>query len=58
MDLIAKRITELVKEHTDAVVIWGGVGPTITPDEHIKHTDVICIGEGERAVPSTTSTTH
>ena len=47
--LIAKRITELVKEHTDAVVIWGGVGPTITPDEHIKHTDVICIGEGERA---------
>ena len=39
--LIAKRITELVKEHTDAVVIWGGVGPTITPDEHIKHTDVI-----------------
>ena len=47
--LIAKRITDLVKEHTDAVVIWGGVGPTITPDEHIKHTDVICIGEGERA---------
>ena len=47
--LIAKRITELAKEHTDAVVIWGGVGPTITPDEHIKHTDVICIGEGERA---------
>ena len=47
--LIAKRITELVKKHTDAVVIWGGVGPTITPDEHIKHTDIICIGEGERA---------
>ena len=47
--LIAKRITELVKKHTGAVVVWGGVGPTITPDEHIKMTDVICIGEGERA---------
>ena len=47
--LIAKRLTELVKKHTDAIVIWGGVGPTITPNEHIKHTDVICIGEGERA---------
>ena len=47
--LIAKRLTELVKKHTDATVIWGGVGPTITPNEHIKHTDVICIGEGERA---------
>ena len=44
--LIAKRITELVKKHTGAVVIWGGVGPTITPEEHIKLTDVICIGEG------------
>jgi|TARA_B110000438_G_scaffold303672_1_gene366407 anaerobic magnesium-protoporphyrin IX monomethyl ester cyclase len=47
--LIAKRITDLVKKHTGAVVIWGGVGPTITPEEHIKLTDVICIGEGERA---------
>ena len=47
--LIAKRITELVKKNTGAVVLWGGVGPTITPDEHIKLTDVICIGEGERA---------
>ena len=47
--LIAKRITELVKKHTGAVVVWGGVGPTITPEEHIKMTDVICIGEGERA---------
>jgi len=47
--LIAKRITELVKKHTEAVVVWGGVGPTITPDEHIKLTDIICLGEGERA---------
>ena len=47
--LIAKRITELVKKHTGAVVVWGGVGPTITPEEHIKLTDVICLGEGERA---------
>ena len=47
--LIAKRLTELVKKHTGAIVVWGGVGPTITPDEHIKLTDIICIGEGERA---------
>ena len=47
--LIAKRLTELVKKHSDAIVVWGGVGPTITPDEHIKLTDIICIGEGERS---------
>ena len=47
--LIAKRLTELIKKHTSAIVLWGGVGPTITPEEHIKLTDIICIGEGERA---------
>ena len=45
--LIAKRLTELIKKHTSAIVLWGGVGPTITPEEHIKLTDMICIGEGE-----------
>jgi len=48
--LIAKRLTELIKKYTSAIVIWGGVGPTITPEEHIKLTDIICIGEGERAL--------
>ena len=46
--LIAKRLTELIKKNTSAIVIWGGVGPTISPKDHIKLTDIICIGEGER----------
>ena len=48
--LIAKRLTELIKKYTSAIVIWGGVGPTISPEDHIKLTDIICIGEGERAL--------
>ena len=48
--LIAKRLTELIKKYTSAIVVWGGVGPTISPEEHIKLTDIICIGEGERAL--------
>ena len=28
----------------------GGVGPTISPEDHIKLTDIICTGEGERAL--------
>jgi radical SAM superfamily enzyme YgiQ (UPF0313 family) len=48
--LIAKRLTELIKKYTSAIVIWGGVGPTISPEAHIKLTDIICIGEGERAL--------
>ena len=47
--LIAKRLTELIKKYTSAIVIWGGVGPTISPENHIKLTDIICTGEGERA---------
>ena len=48
--LIAKRLTELIKKYTSAIVVWGGVGPTISPEDHIKLTDIICIGEGERAL--------
>ena len=48
--LIAKRLTELIKKYTSSIVVWGGVGPTISPEDHIKLTDIICIGEGERAL--------
>ena len=47
--LIAQRLTELVKKHTSATVVWGGVGPTLSPADHIKLADVVCVGEGERA---------
>jgi len=47
--LIAKRLTELIKKYTSAIVVWGGVGPTLDPKDLIKLTDIICIGEGERA---------
>ncbi len=43
--LDAKRITEEIKSH--APVVWGGIHPTICPDECIENTDIICIGEGE-----------
>ena len=46
---IAKRLTHLIKKNSSALVVWGGVGPTISPDVHIKETDAICVGEGERA---------
>ncbi len=30
-------------------LIWGGIYPSINPDECIKHIDIICRGEGEYA---------
>lgn len=46
---IAKRLTSLIKKNSSALVVWGGVGPTVSPEEYIKETDAICVGEGDTA---------
>ena len=52
---VCKRLTYLIKQNTDALVLWGGVGPTLEPESHIQHeinggADMICVGEGEVAI--------
>jgi radical SAM superfamily enzyme YgiQ (UPF0313 family) len=47
--LIAKRLTRIIKDKTSALVIWGGIHPTLSPETCLKQADVICVGEGERA---------
>lgn len=43
----AVQITQKLKSRLDAPVIWGGVHPTIRPEESIRHADMVCIGEAE-----------
>lgn len=31
-------------------IIWGGIHPTVKPDESLEHADMVCIGEGEEAL--------
>ena len=31
-------------------VVWGGIHPTLFPEECIKYADIVCVGEGEDAV--------
>lgn len=45
---LAKKITIKLKQETSALVIWGGVHPTVSPEECIRVADSICIGEGEK----------
>jgi anaerobic magnesium-protoporphyrin IX monomethyl ester cyclase len=47
---IARRLTKLIRDNSSALVIWGGVYPTISPETCIEETDIICIGEGEGAI--------
>ncbi len=49
--LIARRLTKLIKKNNPScLVIWGGVHPTIAPEDCINDVDVLCIGEGEEAI--------
>ncbi|HPA47992.1 MAG TPA: radical SAM protein [bacterium] len=47
---LAIEITRAVRDRLRVPVVWGGVDPTINPDLAEDHADVICIGEGERAI--------
>jgi radical SAM superfamily enzyme YgiQ (UPF0313 family) len=46
----AVQITDYLHEHTKALIVWGGIHPTIRPEECLQHTDLVCIGEGEEAI--------
>jgi len=47
---VARKLTKLIKEKTDSLVVWGGVHPTIFPENCISDVDMLCIGEGEGAL--------
>lgn len=42
-----KDLTAFLKKNTDAQIIWGGIHPTVKPDEAINFCDFVCVGEGE-----------
>jgi radical SAM superfamily enzyme YgiQ (UPF0313 family) len=46
----AVQITRKLKSACSAPVVWGGVHPTIRPEESLEHADMVCIGEGEDAL--------
>jgi radical SAM superfamily enzyme YgiQ (UPF0313 family) len=48
--LIAERLTKIIKDNSSALVIWGGIHPTLSPESCFKRADVICVGEGEGAL--------
>ena len=49
----AKTITNDLRELTpDAHICWGGVHPTLLPEECLAYADSVCVGEGEIALYS------
>ncbi|MGD2272032.1 MAG: radical SAM protein, partial [Desulfobacterales bacterium] len=48
--LIAKRISQIIKNNSAAMVVWGGIHPTLSPETCLNQADLICVGEGEGAL--------
>ena len=46
----AVQLTRAFQEKIGKPVMWGGVHPTIKPDEGVGIADYVCVGEGEEAM--------
>lgn len=47
----ATQLTREIRRRLQAPVIWGGIHPTVRPEECLSHADMVCVGEGEISVP-------
>lgn len=43
----AEELTKTFKERLSVPILWGGIHPTLCPDESIQYADIVCRGEGE-----------
>jgi len=46
----AVQITTAIKKALTAPIIWGGIHPTIRPEECIEYADIVCVGEAENSL--------
>jgi len=47
----ACRLTKYLRSHVkSAPIIWGGIHPTIAPEDCLDYADYACVGEGEKAI--------
>jgi len=44
---IARNLSRIIRLRLKIPVIWGGVHPTISPEDCVEEADYICVGEGE-----------
>jgi len=44
------QLTQSLKKHSGVPIVWGGIHPTLRPEECLNYTDMVCIGEGEETL--------
>ena len=47
---VARDITEALHSSLSVPVIWGGIHPTLRPEECLRYADLVCMGEGEQSI--------
>jgi len=48
--ITASILTGKIKQRFNIPVIWGGIHPTLCPEDCLRYADIICIGEGEHSM--------
>ncbi|HNB54213.1 MAG TPA: radical SAM protein, partial [Anaerolineales bacterium] len=46
----ARALTKAIHQNLGIPVIWGGIHPTVRPEESLEWADYVCVGEGEEAM--------
>lgn len=46
----AIQVINFLKQKTNSPIVWGGVHATLFPENCIKHSDFVCVGEGEETI--------
>ncbi len=44
------QVTQKLREHCDFPILWGGIHPTVRPEECLDYADMVCIGESEETI--------
>jgi radical SAM superfamily enzyme YgiQ (UPF0313 family) len=47
---IAFELTKRIKKSTATPIIWGGIHPTVCPEECLETADMVCFGEAETSL--------
>ena len=47
---LSAKISHKIKEELGVLTIWGGIHPTIRPEQSLEYADLVCLGEGEKTI--------
>ncbi len=47
---LSSLLSKEIKKKINIPIVFGGIHPTIKPDQCLEYADIVCIGEGEQAI--------